>query len=267
MALSYYGGKTLYAKDIAACIEEACKGRRIRKYIEPFCGWCSVVSQLRANGNLRAQDFVASDYNKSIVHMWRGLSRHSWKIPDRVITKHEWEQLRDARPSALKGFVGVVYSFNGRYFNWYRQLPRAGAGRLQERADALAGVAFLHRRYDDPDYLEAKGCAFYLDPPYKQTLTRVLHYRHDGTGGKLSTTPFDHDRFWEVAKRLSKHNVVVVSEYQAPPGWRCVRTLQKKGTAVNAEVNSVNPSLEKLFMFGKPERSAPAAKAAPPPAA
>ena len=262
MALSYYGGKTLYANDIAAAIEEICKGRRPRRYIEPFCGWCSVVSQLRANGRLKVDEFVASDYNKSIVSMWRGLSRRTWKPPDRVITKEEWERLRDARPSALKGFVGVVYSFNGRYFNWYRAPPHTRAERLQKRADALAGVTFLHRKFDDPEYLAARGCIFYLAPPYQQTVSRVLHYRHDGTGGKLSTTPFDHDHFWNVAKGLARHNIVIVSEYQAPPGWTCVRTLPKKGMAANADVNSVNPSLEKLFMFGPQTRRPPQAPAA-----
>lgn len=249
MALRYYGGKEFYATEIAAVIEERCRGRRVNKYIEPFCGWCSVIARLRSNGALQVGEFVASDYNKSIVMMWRGLSAGTWRLPTREIPKEEWLRLRDARPSALKGFVGVVYSFNGRYYNWYRAPGNAGLDRLRARAKDLAGVTFAHRQYDDPEYLAARGCVFYLDPPYKQTGSRLFYYRHDGRGGKLSTTPFDHDRFWRVARQLARHNIVIVSEYQAPPDWTCVRTLQKRGATVNARVNSVNPSLEKLFML------------------
>lgn len=70
-AFSYYGGKVLYAKDIASVIEKHCAGARVDKYIEPFCGWCSVMAQVVANGKLPAKAFVASDLNSSIVKFWQ----------------------------------------------------------------------------------------------------------------------------------------------------------------------------------------------------
>lgn len=255
-AFTYYGGKTLYSKDIAAFIEKACEGRRVDKYVEPFCGWCSVISQLVTNGKLRPKQFVASDYNKSLVQMWRGLSRRTWKVPDRVITKKEWLALKDAPPSPLKAFVGVIYSFNGRYFSWYRVPLRPDSHRLQERADLLSKVKFLHKKYDDPEYLQARNCVFYLDPPYQ---SRAFEYKHDTNSGAIATPTFDHAHFWDVARQLSKHNIVIVSEYTAPPDFKCVSTLEKRGQKNNQNVNCVSPHPEKLFMY-KPRVSQRAAQ-------
>lgn len=237
----------MYSGDIAAFIEKMCEGRRINKYIEPFCGWCSVIARVVGNGKLGAKEFVASDYNMCIVQMWRGLSQGTWQVPKRVISKQEWEKLRDAPPSPLKAFAGVVYSYNGRYFNSYRAPHHLNTHGLQERANLLKQVRFSHKKYDHPDYLQAKGCVFYLDPPYQ---SRAFEYRRDTNKGEIVTPTFDHARFWDVARRLAKHNVVIVSEYQAPRDWRCVATLAKR--SVKTKKNCVDERPEKLFMHRGP---------------
>jgi DNA adenine methylase len=249
-AFTYYGGKTWYAKDIAAVIERECEGRRVDRYIEPFCGWCAVAAQLRANGRLRPREFVASDYNKSVVLLWQGLTRGTWAVPARVLSRAEWQRLRAGPASALKAFAGIVYSFNGRYFSSYRPPMRADSRRLHDRAALLKGVRFACRKFDCEDYLAARGCAFYLDPPYK---SRVMEYVQDGAGdgaGVAKPPPFDHAHFWDVARKLAKHNVVVVSEYSAPRDWRCVAVLPKRGQQKTQNVNCVSPHPEKLFVLG-----------------
>lgn len=260
-AFTYYGGKAMYAKDIAEVIERQCEGKRVDKYVEPFCGWCSVMARLISNGKLQAKQFVASDYNKSLVMMWKGLSRGTWKVPTRAITKKEWLQLKDAPPSALKAFAGVVYSFNGRYFSWYRVPLRPDSQRLHQRGDILAPVRFAHKKYDDKDYLAMRGCVFYLDPPYQ---ARAFEYKHDtGKAGDIKTPTFDHARFWEVARQLAKNNVVIVSEYAAPRDWKCVAVIGKRGHKEFANVNCVSPNPEKLFMWApRPAAGAGAAAAA-----
>lgn len=245
-AFAYYGGKSLYAKHIAAFIESACEGKRVSRYIEPFCGWCAVASRLSVNNRLRVQEMMASDYNKSVVALWQGLSRGTFAVPTRVISKTEYFALKDGPPSALKAFAGICYSFNGKYYTGgYRTPVYKDSHRLQLRADTLKKVKFRHRRFDDTRYLGERGCVFYLDPPYR---SRHADYPSDGTKG-IQKEDFDTAAFWEVARRLAQHNVVIVSEYQAPKGWKCVLNLGKKGPSVNKKFNTVSAYPEKLFML------------------
>lgn len=267
--LAYYGGKAFYADDIADVLERVCAGRKPKKYVEPFCGWCAVLERVAARGGLGAKALVGSDFNKSVVRFWQGLSRRTWRPPTKPVSKEQWERLKRGPPSALKAFAGVCYSFNGRYFNSYRAPQNPDLSKLQDRADALKKVEFFHRSYDDPAYLAEKGCLFYLDPPY---VSRAFDYRHDPThlprtGDKrkmvvssvngLGKTPFDHRRFWDVARRLAKHNIVVVSEYHAPRDWTCVATLGKKGHKAYHHVNSVSKHKEKLFVWNPAAAPAP----------
>lgn len=266
-AFTYYGGKTLYAAEIADVLEREvaaarAAGRRVTRYVEPFCGWCSVTAEVASRGALGVREHVASDNNQSVVALWRALSRGRFRLPDKPVTREDWVRLRDSKPSALKGFVGVVWSFNGRFFNSYRPPLHPDASRLLDRGRRVRGVTFAARSFDDPEYLRARGCVFYMDPPYQ---TRKNSYVRDGTGTKgygVVIKTFDHARFWDVARALAAHNVVVVSEYTAPPDWRCVAVLGKRGHRGNSNLNCVNDEAERLFVHD-PRRRPPAPPAAP----
>jgi DNA adenine methylase len=218
----YYGGKYRYAKKIADFIEQHSNGHTT--YIEPFCGWCSVMSEI-VNRNI-FELHEASDANESIVMFMNETSRGTFAPPE-DISRGEYYDLKSQKtPSALQGFVGICYSFMGIWFHNYAadyagtvfkkrdQYPQ----KITSRVCKLNDVNFRHAMYED--YAGREGCFFYLDPPYK---TRSETYKFSNG----EPIPFDTDKFWDFARRLSEKNTVIVSEYEAPDDFECV--LEFKG--------------------------------------
>ena len=70
------------------------------------------------------------------------------------------------------------------------------------------------RAFEDMDE-EMRGCVVYCDPPYA---------RHNTHGNADCFVPrsFDGDAFWKKIRRLSEHNLVLVSETEAPPDFEVV---------------------------------------------
>lgn len=79
-----------------------------------------------------------------------------------------------------------------------------------------------------------KGALIYCDIPYKGTKQFSV--------GKN----FNHDEFWQWVRGMSKNNIVVVSELQAPNDFECVWEQPVLRTQ-NAKKREV--SIEKLFMI------------------
>jgi len=213
-ANKYYGGKYRYANRIADIIEQIATED---VYIEPFCGWCSVMSRVTER-NIFNQ-YIASDANESIVMFFHETSRGIF-TPPVTMTEEKYNVLKTQQfPSALQAFVGICYSFNGKWFRGYT--PRYknirfnvnNSANLTRRIKQLKDVEFEHAMYQE--YADREKCFFYMDPPYKsRTEGYKLH-----TGKKSS---FDTDEFWEFARKLSEKNTVIVSEYEAPDDFECI---------------------------------------------
>ena len=207
----YYGGKHRYASKMIPILEKYSNGHKM--YIEPFCGWGSVLS-LIVDKNIFEQH-IASDANESVVMFLYETSQGLF-VPPTDVSKETFETLKcEKTPSALQAFVGICYSFEGIWFRHYavngdpkhfatrEQFPE----KLMRRITKLKDVEFKCAKYQE--YADFEGCFFYLDPPYKKR-TEKYKYNDD------SCIPFDTDEFWEFARKLSEKNTVIVSEYEAP---------------------------------------------------
>ena len=80
-------------------------------------------------------------------------------------------------------------------------------------------------------YLECENCLIYCDPPYAEG----IGYKSD----------FNHEEFWQWVRDMSKKNIVVVSEYQAPDDFEAIWEMPVK-THLNNR-NKLN-KVEKLFI-------------------
>lgn len=104
--------------------------------------------------------------------------------------------------------------------NYKKQLP------------SLVDVKFTS--FDYAYYSNCKNCLIYCDIPYKNT--NKIKYIQD----------FDDDRFWQWARDMSKHNVVLISEYDAPNDFKHV---WNKEVCVSMNYNSRHKRVEKLFVW------------------
>ena len=142
------------------------------------------------------------------------------------------------------GAIGFLASYNGRYFdggyaktvvtkngitrNYYDEAKR----NLESQAIKLKGIYFINCDYKM--FSEVKGTLIYCDIPYKDTTQFSINKN------------FNYDSFWEWARNMSKNNIVVVSELQAPNDFECI--WQQEVTRTNNNKKRFK-SEEKLFVF------------------
>jgi DNA adenine methylase len=206
MKLYYLGGKSRIAKQIAAVMLAATDDRST--YIEPFVGAGSVAVQMVPH----FEHAYLSDASPDLIMLWKALQL-GWEPPE-FVSEEYYQALRNAAPSAVRGFVGYGCSFGGKWFGGYaRNNPtndyaRASRNSIIRKTNTLRATNFYCLGYGD--ILIPNGSVVYLDPPYANTTA---------FGG---VAHFDSANFWKWAESISVRASVFVSEYSAPEGWQPV---------------------------------------------
>lgn len=219
--MRYVGGKTKIAKWVDEQVSPLCNGCSI--YLEPFVGSGAIFARLAP----RFDSAIAADDHPDLILMWQAIAA-GW-VPPEHVTKDEYDALRNANPSALRGFVGFGASFGGKWFGGYvkdsdaltRERWNNGPFVAAARNSVLKLKAVFEKaKIVQVDYREHHPdaqCFVYCDPPYSGTL---------GYGG---TSGFDSVEFWDTASRWSASgSTVIVSEANAPSGWRPLATRERK---------------------------------------
>lgn len=223
---TYHGGKKRIGREIAGSILEiyynmsSRKKSRLQGYCEPFVGMCGVMSHVYPL--LSEEDpslsFLAGDTNGSVIKMWKKASGRKIWSPPRKCSKKCFETLKnDRKESAEKGFIGHVWAYRSKYFVSY--FSNAGKGRIEKnRIDVIRIGDTLRKRRGRPgvkfskgpytQFSDLRGYIIYCDPPYQSS-----HQYYTDDRRQLT---FDHDQFWRWCRRMSRHNTVLVSEYEAP---------------------------------------------------
>lgn len=207
--MRYVGGKSRILRHLVPHITGT--GRSI--YVEPFVGGGAVLARVAR----QFQTVYAFDAHPDLILMYQALQA-GWTPPE-TVTKEDYAALRDADPSALRGFVGFGCSFGGKW--WGGHAHGGGRNHAGESARNVmkmvsSGVADPHVHYLQADALEiltsdvllgmAPDAVVYCDPPYEET-----------TGYK-GTDTFDHAAFWRACQTAADAGaVVLVSEYSPPP--------------------------------------------------
>jgi DNA adenine methylase len=225
----YFGGKHALGAQIAAVVlaHEQFPGQ---PYFEPFLGMAGVMRHVPPTATLRDGIIVVprrrfgNDLQPDLVALWRAI-QNGWEPPENVDAEFHarmWQNYRECRrsdggidasrtpsleESALRAFVGFSSSWSGLYFRAYQPNRSARARHnLLAARESILSVELSHGSYEA---LELRGMLVYCDPPYRQPRTdHVNHY--------AGTPAFSQDRFWDVVRRWSERNVVLVSERRAP---------------------------------------------------
>lgn len=238
------GSKSRIAKDIVPIIQEKIDKNRITTYIEPFCGGCNIIDKIKCEKK------IASDNHKYLIEMFKNLNLIQ-TLPN-FISKEEYSNVRECFNSHQDlyedwyiGAVGFLASYNGRFFdggyagivhtksgttrNYYDEAKR----NLLEQIQNLQNIKFQYGDYKDL-YNTQTNCLIYCDPPYQG----VKQY---GTSKN-----FDYDKFWQWCKEMSKNNIILVSEHNAPNELDCIWEHKVIRTMDN---NKRVKATEKLFIY------------------
>jgi len=211
----YHGGKAFTGKKIAPIINKLLERDEIEGYIEPFCGMLGVYRRINI---LPKKKYYASDVNKSLILMWKRKKKFD---PNMTISKEEYKKIKESKSSALKGLVGFAFSYRGIYFGSYDQKKRPidipnQVNNVNEIKKRLKQVQFKQGDYKMYKPNEIKNMIIYCDPPYKDTTCTF----YEETGKKCDK--FNHDEFYDWCREMSRNNIVLVSEYQAPSDFKCI---------------------------------------------
>ena len=235
--MRYMGGKSRIAKEITKVMLELSDKREV--YVEPFLGGGAVAEHMCPHFEAK----YLSDAHEDLMLMWQALLE-GWEPPE-VVTPAEYAALRDAEPSALRGFVGFGGSFGGKWFGGFakggfqangepRNHQAESKRNLLKGAAKLRGAKVSAAGYQTLPTVPAAPL-IYCDPPYAGTTS-------------YSTDSFDSAAFWAKAQEWAEKGAdVFVSEYSAPEGWDCVYVRDLKVSTNTAD--NRHTATEKLFRW------------------
>jgi DNA adenine methylase len=230
--MHYLGGKFRSKKQICEYLKEVIEKNDIKEYIEPFCGSLWITSEL-AKHDLDI-NYTVSDSHKALIAMWKELQQ-GW-IPDFPDDLTELEKIYDnlkltkhTESTPMHGFIGFACSFSGKYFGGFAR--SRGRNHGQESWNSIRKNKLPHLsnfNFDCCDYTKyngVKGALIYCDPPYAKT----TKYSSD----------FDSSKFWDWVREMSKDNIVLVSECQAPDDFQSVLDINVKRCVRSGKDNGV----------------------------
>lgn len=238
------GSKARIAKYIVPIIQSYIDKNNIETYYEPFCGGCNIIDKIKCKNK------IGSDIQEYLIELYKNLDKVS-TLPE-FVTREHYSEVRDCYntksdkyPKWYVGAIGFLASYNGRFYdggfsglvktkhgnvrNYYDEAKR----NLEAQIPNLQGIQWFCADYRETDK-DIKNWLFYCDIPYKDT-------KQYG-----SCKNFNHDEFWQWVRDMSKNNIVIVSEQQAPDDFKCIWQQDIIRSIDNTKrVNSV----EKLFVY------------------
>lgn len=239
------GSKSRIADDIVAVISKYRKPNQI--VADVFCGGCSIIERF---GGHR----IANDNNPYLIAMWKELVYGNGvnEFP-RTISRNFYSSVRDSYNNgddtfsdAMKGWVGFMGSYNGRFFDggYAGHEVKTKSGGVRDyvgenirntlaQIPNLRGVQFMN--HDFTETFLPVGIIIYCDIPYR------------GTKQYSTSKNFDYERFYEWCREMrDKGNTVFVSEYSMPDDFRCIWS-KEIATTIN-QTKTKRPT-EKLFIL------------------
>ena len=161
---------------------------------------------------------IASDINKDLILMWKALQQ-GWTPPNEC-SEIKYNELKyDSKNSPERGFIGVVASWSGIFFHAYRLKYAKGKKNFMDEGyrgimkvvPIVKNVEFSIGSYDEHS---PENMLIYCDPPY---LGNKL-----GNKNHSFFRNFDHDKFWDIMRKWSTNNIVIISESNAPSDFKKV---------------------------------------------
>ena len=237
--MRYVGSKNRLSKELAPIIQSYITEDTVA-YIEPFVGGANMIDKIKHNNK------IGSDAHKELIALLNYARDNSELLPT-TISEAEYKKVKqnqDSYESWYAGLVGFCGSFGAKYFGGYARNKKgdtngewsAGAIKnLKKQSELFKNIKFEHKSFLDYNPDEYKNCVFYLDPPYRKTLS-------------YSTGKFPYEEFDKWAIELAKSNTVLISEYEMPEDkFECIWSKDTTVSITNQGDIKNKKRVEKLF--------------------
>ena len=230
----YMGSKNRIAKFVLPIMLREANEKGITTWVKPFVGGANMIDKVPSNFKR-----IGIDFNAHSIEALIAIRDLVDKLPTEVSEEY-YKEIKNSEPEPIKSWVRFVCSFGAKLDNGFarnkvgQNYAKAGVGNAQKQSPNLQGVKLINGSYDE--YSDFENCLIYCDPPYEGTTS-------------YKTGSFDHDKFWQWCRDMSKKNVVFVSEYKAPDDFICVWEGEVKTNFASQRDGATHKAVEKLFKF------------------
>ncbi len=233
--MKYMGSKARVARFLPPIINQMIQENGIDIYVEPFVGGANMIQHIHATVR------IGYDNNPYLIAFWKAI-QGGWNPLDVPMTKELYQHIKANQkmyPKHIVALAGFCASYNAKWFGGYAGTVKTKIGTFRNYYnEAVRNVLkqsehILSVVFDCTDYREINisNALIYCDPPYQ------------GVTGYIDD--FDHEAYWEWVRRMSKTNIVLCSEYAAPPDFDCI---WEKSLTTTLDKNSRSKAVEKLFV-------------------
>lgn len=210
---------------------EKANERGITTWVEPFIGGGNMIDKVP-----NTFDRIGIDYNPHTIQALIAIRDMVDELPENVSEEY-YKEIKGDRPDPIKSWIRFHCSFGGKFNNGYAKNKRGvnycmeGRKNTIKQSGNLQGVKLFHGSYDDYSF---ENCLIYCDPPYFNTTS-------------YKTGTFDHEKFYNWCREMSKNNAVFVSEYVAPEDFTCIWSGEVKTNFASQRKGATHKAVEKLF--------------------
>ncbi len=238
--MKYIGSKNRLSKDLVPIIQSYIN-KNTKGYLEPFVGGANMIDKIKCSKK------IGCDTQKRLIALLKHVSITVEDLPS-TISEYEYNIVKNNKDKYEDWYVGPIgfcSTFGAKYFGGYardrkgnRDISNEGIRNLKKQAPNLKDIIFLNCSFLDLPKDKIKGYVIYCDPPYKGTL-------------KYKTEDFPYEEFYQWCRDMSKHNMVLISEYNMPNDFECIWTKESKVNFDSGRQSndSKNIRVEKLFTY------------------
>ena len=194
---------------------------------------------------VKCDNKIGCDLHKYLIALLKKAQQGTECFPE-TISENYYKEVKNNPEKFEEWLVGLVgfCSFGGKWFGGYprgfkndgvtpRDIPNETIRNLKKQASNLKGVKFYNCDFRDIDTEKVKNFVVYCDPPYKGTT-------------RYATDKFPYEEFYNWCRKISKNNIVLISEYSMPDDFECIYEKELKCTL---KVKERSVKTEKLFIL------------------
>lgn len=235
--MKYMGSKSKIARYIVPIIQNEIDENNIQLYWEPFVGGANIIDKVKC------PTLIGSDTNYYLIQLLTHLDKLCG-LPTSLSREHynavrnDYNKNNGIFQPWYIGAIGFLGSFGGRFFDGGYAAPvherdfyNEARQNLIKQAENLQAVEFKYGAYDSL-FGSVKNATIYCDPPYR------------GTKNYTASNNFSHEAFWNWCRKMSKNNIVLVSEQNAPEDFECIWEHEVTRTT---NIHNDKKATEKLF--------------------